>query len=111
MTRDDIIKMAREAGATVSSFHGRFVMYPDDIERFAALVAAQEREKVARWMTERGYATGHGDTIEDLLHELEWQIREQEREACTKVAEFVCSNGSCRFTLTQTNVGLGARKL
>ena len=111
MTRDDIIKMAREAGATVSSFHGRFVMYPDDIERFAALVAAQEREKVARWMTERGYATGHGDTIEDLLNELDWQIREQEREACTKVAEFVCSNGSCRFTLTQTNVGLGARKL
>jgi hypothetical protein len=47
MTRDDIIKMAREAGATVSSFHGRFVMYPDDIERFAALVAAHERESVA----------------------------------------------------------------
>ena len=85
MTRDDIIKMAREAGATVSSFHGRFVMYPDDIERFAALVAAQEREKVARWMTERGYATGHGDTIEDLLNELDWQIREQEREACIDI--------------------------
>jgi O-methyltransferase involved in polyketide biosynthesis len=89
MTRDDIIKMAREAGATVSSFHGRFVMYPDDIERFAALVAAQEREKVARWMTERGYATGHSDTIEDLLHELDWQIREQEREACAKVVEIL----------------------
>jgi hypothetical protein len=42
--RDDIIRMAREAGATVSSFHGRFVMYPDDIERFAALVAAHERK-------------------------------------------------------------------
>jgi len=42
--RDEIIRMAREAGATVSSFHGRFVMYPDDIERFAALVAAAERE-------------------------------------------------------------------
>jgi hypothetical protein len=47
MTRDDIIRMAREAGATVSSFHGRFVMYPDDIERFAALVAAAEREECA----------------------------------------------------------------
>ena len=109
MTRDDIIKMAREAGATVSSFHGRFVMYPDDIERFAALVAAQEREKVARWMTERGYATGHGDTIEDLLTELDWQIREQEREKRAKVQEFVCSTGFCRFTLTQTNVGIGER--
>ena len=48
MDRDDIIKMAREAGATVSSFHGRFVMYPDDIERFAALVAAHEREMCAK---------------------------------------------------------------
>ncbi len=48
MNRDDIIKMAREAGATVSSFHGRFVMYPDDIERFAALVAAHEREACAK---------------------------------------------------------------
>ena len=36
----------------------------------------QEREKVAQWMMEKGYATGHGDTIEDLLKELEWQIDE-----------------------------------
>jgi hypothetical protein len=76
MNRQDIIRMAREAGATVSSFHGRFVMYPDDIERFAALVAAAEREKVAAWMMARGYATGHGDTTEDLLKELAWQIDE-----------------------------------
>lgn len=32
------------------------------------------REVVARWMMERGYATGHGDTIEDLLGELEAQV-------------------------------------
>jgi hypothetical protein len=38
-------------------------------------------------MMERGYATGHGDTIEDLLTELEWQVRESEREACAKVCE------------------------
>jgi len=54
-------------------------------ERFAALVAATEREKVAAWMMARGYATGHGDTIEDLLVELEWQVRESEREACAAV--------------------------
>ena len=48
MDRDDIIRMAREAGATVSSFHGRFVMYRDDIERFAELVAAAEREACAK---------------------------------------------------------------
>ncbi len=56
-------------------------------ERFAALVAAAEREKVAAWMVERSYATGHGDTTEDLLKELEWQIRESEREACAKVCD------------------------
>ena len=56
-----------------------------DYEKFAALVAAAEREKVAAWMIARGYATGHGDTIEDLLNELDWQIREQEREACIDI--------------------------
>jgi hypothetical protein len=44
-----------------------------------------EREKVAAWMIARGYATGHGDSVEDLLQELDWQIREQEREACADV--------------------------
>jgi hypothetical protein len=60
----------------------------EDIIRMAvALVVAAEREKVTHWMLERGYATGHGDTVEDLLKELEWQIRECEREACAKLAE------------------------
>ena len=35
-----------------------------------------DKEKVAQWMIQQGYATGHGDTIEDLLKELEWQIAE-----------------------------------
>jgi hypothetical protein len=107
MTRDDIIKMAREAGFNPVSYTGANL---ELFERFAALVAAHEREKVAAWMMERGYATGHGDSVEDLLQELEWQIREQEREACAKVPqEFVCSTGLCRFTLTQTGVGIGER--
>ena len=46
-------------------------------------------EKVAKWMIERGYATGHGDTIEELLKELEWQVAEREREACAKLCEDV----------------------
>ena len=60
-------------------------------------VAAQ-REKVAAWMMQRGYATGHGDTIDDLLSELDWQIIDgwnrvlmngvkTEREQCAKVCE------------------------
>jgi len=88
MTREDIIKMAREAGFNLEQgFLLRVTGIDEDLERFAALVAAAEREKVAAWMMRQGYATGHGDTVEDLLKELEWQIREREREACAKVCE------------------------
>ena len=51
-------------------------------------------------MIKKGYATGHGDTIEDLLNELDWQIAENwnraliagimtEREACAKLVEIL----------------------
>jgi hypothetical protein len=90
MDRDDIIRMALEAGFTDAD-NGRVWItdgyWDDEIKRFATLVAAAEREKVAQWMMQRGYATGHGDTIEDLLVELDWQIRESEREECAKVCE------------------------
>lgn len=36
-----------------------------------------ETEKVARWMLSRSYATGHGDTVEDMLAELEGQARQR----------------------------------
>ena len=85
MTNEDIIRMAREAGA--GKWGDGVVPAMMDIERFAALVAAHEREKVAKWMVERSYATGHGDTIEDLLTEIDWQAAEREREACASVAE------------------------
>ena len=87
MTRDDIIKMAREAGAMFDHMTWVERDLAPVFERFAALVAAAERDKVAAWMMERGDATGHGDTIKDLLKELEWQIKEREREACAKVCE------------------------
>jgi hypothetical protein len=94
MTKDDVIRMAREAGWPEWDIVGCEI----ELERFAALVAAAEREKVAQWMMKRGYATGHGDTLEDLLQELDWQIADgwnralmngvkTEREACAKVAD------------------------
>ncbi len=57
-----------------------------------------DKEKLAQWMIERGYTTGHGDTIENLLQELHWQINEnwdcaydsgaeKEREACARIVE------------------------
>jgi F420-dependent methylenetetrahydromethanopterin dehydrogenase len=45
-TRDDIIRMAREAGGWPSDFDVRWVFYISDVERFARLVAAAEREEM-----------------------------------------------------------------
>ena len=39
--------------------------------------AQEERNKLAAWMMAQGYSTGHGDNIEDLLKELEWQIEDR----------------------------------
>ena len=47
----------------------------------------QELAKAIMWMMDKGYTTGHGDTVVDLLQELEWQVAEREREACAKVVE------------------------
>ena len=105
MIRDDIIRMAREAGFNLE--HGfllRVTGIDEDLERFAALVRAAERNKVAQWMIDHSYATGHGDTTEDLLDELDWQITESwskvvmtsvgaEREACARMAEAFHQHG------------------
>ena len=51
MTRDDIIRMAREAGMPpVKIVTDKPVVYPvpEALERFAALVAAAEREACAK---------------------------------------------------------------
>ena len=49
--------------------------------------------EIAQWMMARGFATGHGDSVADLLKELEWQIRERERDACAKVCEEMWLSG------------------
>ena len=46
MTKDDIIRMAREAGFVYWEYFP--VDYQNKLERFAALVAAQEREACAK---------------------------------------------------------------
>jgi len=59
MTRDDIIKMAKEAGLDPDLWN-----YTDAFERFAALVAAHEREACAKVCDEKvdaEYATGKVD--------------------------------------------------
>lgn len=39
------------------------------------------RELLASWMLTNGYATGHGDTVEDLIKELDWQHKERITES------------------------------
>ena len=46
MNRDDIIRLATEVGANCYYEYVEFTF--DELERFAALVAAQEREACAR---------------------------------------------------------------
>lgn len=87
MTRDDIIAMAREAGLIYWT-HNRWWMdageFGEEIERFAALVAAHIRETEFKpdWNNYRqGFADGAAE----------------EREACAKVCEslFDMEDDSC----------------
>jgi len=88
MTLDEIIKMARQAGFDWSGKDLTFECFicTEELEAFAKLVAEKEREVVANWIMDRGFATGHGDSIVDLLDQLEWQIAEKERERLTDAA-------------------------
>ena len=81
MSSNEVIRMAYELMPDLMP------STPEGLAMFADIVAAAEREKVAKWMIKHDYATGHGDTIEDLLKELVWQAMEREREACAKVCE------------------------
>jgi hypothetical protein len=57
MTKDDIIRMAREAGVWDR------IGYPAEIERFAALVAAAEREACAKVCEEWLHGNWHNQGV------------------------------------------------
>lgn len=49
MERDEIIKLAREAGfERLGHDDDDLVCYPEEVQAFAALVAAAERERIAK---------------------------------------------------------------
>jgi len=56
MTRDDIIRMAKEAGFERTKMHGA-------LERFAYIVAAEEREACAKEAESYVTMEGYGDEI------------------------------------------------
>lgn len=58
MTRDDIIRMAKEAG-----WDSGLVMLVGNLEVFAALVAAAEKELIAQWVE----SWGNDLTIKEIV--------------------------------------------
>ena len=87
MNREDIIRMAREAGAELAELpRGDAWLFTDDecLERFAALVASAEREEC-----ERGYLQ-----LQSLMEIRDTQPNKPcclaEREACAKVCDDHC---------------------
>jgi hypothetical protein len=68
MTRDDIIKMAREAGFNPVSYMGANL---ESFERFAALVAAAEREACAELVVRGTDEPVQTKTLEILRKERE----------------------------------------
>lgn len=102
MTREDIIRMAREAG-----LHPYYDAQNLAIERFAALVAEAERKRVMNEPINKE----HWQRFED-------EIRAAEREACARMAESMRPNGgrawddaqrACFSALTDLAANIRAR--
>jgi hypothetical protein len=86
MTRDDIIRMAREACDTdkVDAWHNGFwTLTQEEIERFAALVAAAEREAILK----DGWRQCAKDQRTTQFCGMLQQAVLTEREACAKVCQ------------------------
>jgi hypothetical protein len=62
-----------------------------------------ERERIAQWMIANSLATGHGDTIEDLLGEAAGQIKELHK----KNAELVAALTELRERILQGKGNVG----
>lgn len=90
MNRDDIIRMAIEAEGEGNP-HGMWRMHLEDLERFAALVAAAEREACARVQR---LLEEHQAALEANEKPEPWPTKEvidkavaREREACARVCD------------------------
>jgi hypothetical protein len=68
----DLLDRLREQSEWHSDGHGE--LYKEAVAEIERL-RFNGREAIAVWMDKQGYATGHGDTIEDLLVELEGQSK------------------------------------
>jgi hypothetical protein len=55
-------------------------MSSPDWQSIAKELGTSDKERLAIWMIQHGLATGHGETLDDLLHELSWQIKAKDAE-------------------------------
>jgi len=81
MTKDDIIKLAREAGferlGTYASFGEDWVAFTESLEAFAALVAKHEREACEMAVEDiaRKYQQAHEVSAENVADACAYAIR------------------------------------
>ena len=85
MTREEYIKLFHKEQLNLVAYK-RLLDCDEEVLRLVNSAIKAERESVANWLMRKGFATGHGDSIVDMLDELEWQVAEREREACANTA-------------------------
>ena len=62
MNREDIIRMVWKAGfERLGHTNNEWVCYPEDIERFAALVASVEREEILAFASSEAFNRQYGE--------------------------------------------------
>ena len=86
MTKDEIIKLMREAcdKDKVDAWANEFwTITQDELKRFAALVAAAEREKM---IAEGWRQCAKGQRVTQFCAATE-QVRQEEREACARLCD------------------------
>ena len=53
------------------------IAYMSGLHEGKKIGAKEGRNKLATWMMQCGFATGHGDTLEDLLDELDTEVEDR----------------------------------
>jgi hypothetical protein len=114
MTRDDIIRMAREAGlhrqqhnlmSNPVQYRYSYDGYEENLERFAALVAAAERDRVleiAKGMQEELQAKFEQNYMQGVI-----AGAAAEREACAKVCDGLIPPAGPVFDLSPDLIAAG----
>jgi hypothetical protein len=100
MSREAYVKWRESLGISVS---GKTTATPEFVWDSAWQAASNKAiESLASWMLMRGFSTGHGESVTDLLTELDGQVRPQ--PAVPDVPEVVfdmlkAAQGACKLGL------------